>query len=131
MHNKRINNLSRAVQRLGSKMNHQQAQKCAANRVESEPVSGSKPAFPPAQKCATTNTYTNTETNKGTAADLPMPAGGQASRLLEQKRGAESSRRFEILVARYVMMRPKGFLLPRFRHNGPAWGSGHSRSRPS
>jgi hypothetical protein len=36
----------------------------------------------------TTNTYTNTETNRCTAADLPMPASGQASRLLEQRRAA-------------------------------------------
>jgi hypothetical protein len=34
------------------------------------------------QKCPTTYTNTNTENNRGTAADLPLPAGGQASRLL-------------------------------------------------
>ena len=38
------------------------------------------------KKLRTTNTYTNTETNKETAADLPLPAGGQASRLLENRK---------------------------------------------
>ena len=40
----------------------------------------------------TTNTYTNTETNTETAADLPMPACGQASRLLQERRAAARER---------------------------------------
>jgi len=46
---------------------------------------GSKPALSLAQKCATTYTKTNKENYTETAADLPMPAGGQASRLLEER----------------------------------------------
>lgn len=39
------------------------------------------------QKCPSTNKKTNTETNKRTnAADLPLPAGGQASQLLEDRK---------------------------------------------
>ena len=51
-----------------------------------------KPVFRLRQNCHTTNTYTNTETNKETAADLPMPACGQASRLLQERRAAARER---------------------------------------
>jgi hypothetical protein len=41
--------------------------------------------FRPRKNLRTTNTYTNTETNKETAADLPLPACGQSSRLLQER----------------------------------------------
>ncbi len=63
-------------------------QDCRTQYDKSGKSTTTKPVFRPRQNCLTTNTYTNTETNTGTAADLPMPAGGQASRLLEQRRAA-------------------------------------------
>jgi len=70
-------------------MNHHQAQNCATTRLKNAPEGGSKAELSLAHICATTNTYTYTYTNKETADDLPMPACGQASRLLEQRRQAK------------------------------------------
>ncbi len=63
-------------------------QDCHTEYDKSGKSTTTKPVLRLRQNCHTTNTYTNTKTNKETAADLPMPAGGQASRLLQERRAA-------------------------------------------
>ncbi len=73
---------------MRQRFNNQQRgvrQNCRSEYDKSGNSTATKPVFRLRQNCRTTNTYTNTETNKGTAADLPMPAGGQSSRLLQKR----------------------------------------------
>ena len=56
----------------------QHAQKCATDMVKND--------FRPAQKCATINNNTITETKKDTTTPTPLPAGGQASALLNDRK---------------------------------------------
>ncbi len=77
------------------RINNQQQgvrQDCHSHYDKTGKSTTTKPVFRLRQNCRTTNTYTNTKTNTETAADLPMPAGGQASRLLEQRRAAALSK---------------------------------------
>jgi hypothetical protein len=60
--------------RVGTKMSQ--------GEDKNDTSTGTKPVHRLGQKCPTTYTNTNTENNRETAADLPLPAGGQASRLL-------------------------------------------------
>ena len=53
--------------------------------IKNDNSTSSKQAIGHNQKCVTTYTKTNKENYTETAADLPMPAGGQASRLLEER----------------------------------------------
>jgi len=76
----------------GQNMSSPLRQNCRTDLVKSLQSSSAKSPVSLQQNCVTTNTETNTKTNTETAADLPLPAGGQASRLLEQRRAAAQDR---------------------------------------
>jgi len=61
-------------------------QKCASGLVKNDNSTSSKQAIGHNQKCATTYTHTNKENYKREAVDLPLPAGGQASQLLIERK---------------------------------------------
>jgi hypothetical protein len=75
-------------------------QKCAIGFVKNDNSTSSKQAIGPNQKCATTYTYTNKENYKKEAVDLPMPAGGQASQLLIERK-AKMTADFEAFRRRF------------------------------
>lgn len=62
-------------------------QDCPSNLDKSGEVTATNGVFRLGQDCPTTNTNTYKETNKKTkAVDLPLPAGGQASQLLKDRK---------------------------------------------
>jgi hypothetical protein len=66
-------------------------QKCPTEVDKSVEVSTTDECFRLRQNCLTTNTYTNKETNRKTATPAPLPAGGQASALLEYRKEKNKS----------------------------------------
>jgi len=69
---------------LNSRNEHRQ--NCPTELDKTRISSRTKPAVRPGQNCPTTYTHTNKENYKETAVDLPMPASGQASQLLIERK---------------------------------------------
>ena len=65
---------------------------CLSQFSKSSQSSMAKSVVSLRQNCLTTNKEINKETSKERAADLPMPAGGQASRLLEERKPAAAAK---------------------------------------
>ncbi len=71
----------------GRKQSASLRQNCPSQLDRTGEVTATNGVFPLGQNCLTTNTVTYKETNENTkAADLPLPAGGQASQLLEDRK---------------------------------------------
>lgn len=76
----------------GQKLSGSLRQGCPSELDRVGQVTATKRVFPPGQGCPPTNTETRKETNRDTAADLPLPAGGQANRLLTDRKAAATAK---------------------------------------
>jgi len=84
---------NREISKIGLESGRKKAgrlrQCCPTDLDNSGGVTATNGVFRLGQDCLTTNTETNIETNnKIKAVDLPLPAGGQASQLLEDRKAA-------------------------------------------
>jgi len=75
-------------------------QKCPSESDKTRISSKTKPAVRPGQNCPTTYTHTNKENYKREAVDLPLPAGGQASQLLIERK-AKTTADIEVFKRRF------------------------------